>query len=73
MAKNEAYKNALKIGNKAAAKIKIDTALINAIVQKMNTGLELFKEFQDNPSFKKWLQESVFNKTYDNRQTTERI
>jgi type I restriction enzyme R subunit len=69
VAKNEAYKNAMKNGDKATAKIESDAALIAAIVQSMNTGLELFKEFQDNPSFKKWLQESVFNKTYNNQQT----
>ena len=56
-------------GDKATAKIESDAALIAVIVQSMNTGLELFKEFQDNPSFKKWLQESVFNKIYDNKQT----
>lgn len=27
--------------------------------------MELFKQFQDNPSFKKWLSDLVFNLTYD--------
>jgi type I restriction enzyme R subunit len=57
----------MKNGDKATAKIDSDAALIAAIVQSMNTGLELHKEFQDNPSFKKWIQESVFNKTCNNQ------
>lgn len=27
--------------------------------------MELFKQFQDNPSFKKWLSNLVFNLTYN--------
>jgi len=26
---------------------------------------ELFKQFSDNPSFKKWLTETIFNLTYE--------
>ena len=31
----------------------------------MADNMELFKQFQDNPSFKKWLSDMVFNMTYD--------
>jgi type I restriction enzyme R subunit len=27
--------------------------------------MELFKQFQDNPAFKKWLSDMVFNLTYN--------
>ena len=27
--------------------------------------MELFRQFQDNPSFKKWLSDLVFNLTYN--------
>lgn len=30
----------------------------------MKDNMELFKQFQDNPSFKKWLSDMVFNLTY---------
>ena len=33
---------------------------------KIAVWVELFKEFQDNPSFKTWLQEYVFSNTYQN-------
>ena len=31
----------------------------------MADNMELFKQFQDNPSFKKWLSDLVFNLTYN--------
>ena len=31
----------------------------------MADNMELFKQFQDNPSFKKWLSDMVFNLTYE--------
>jgi type I restriction enzyme R subunit len=65
VAKSEAYKNAMKNSDKATAKIESDAALIKAILESMTSGVELFKEFQDNPSFKTWLQEFVFSSTYN--------
>ena len=67
VAKSEAYQNAMKNSDKATAKIESDAALIKAILQSMTSGVELFKEFQDNPSFKKWLQELIFTNTYNNQ------
>lgn len=64
VAKSEAYQNAMKNSDIATAKIESDAALVKIVLQSMNTGVELFKEFQDNPSFKTWLQEFVFNSTY---------
>ena len=66
VAKSEAYQNAMKNSDMATAKIESDAALIKAILNSMNSGVELFKEFQDNPSFKTWLQEYVFSNTYQN-------
>lgn len=64
VAKNEAYQNAMKNSDRATAKIESDSALMKAILLSMSSGVELFKEFQDNPSFKAWLQDTVFNTTY---------
>ena len=68
VAKSEAYQNAMKNSDKATAKIESDAALIKAILHSMTSGVELFKEFQDNPSFKNWLQELVFTNTYKQQQ-----
>lgn len=36
----------------------------------MADNMEIFKQYQDNPSFKKWLSDLVFNLTY-NKEGTE--
>lgn len=66
VAQSEAYQNAMKNSDKATAKIESDAALTKAILKSMTSGVELFKQFQDNPSFKKWLQDFVFTNTYNN-------
>lgn len=65
VSKSEAYQNAMKNADKAVARIESDSALMKAILQSMTSGVELFKQFQDNPSFKKWLQDFVFTSTYN--------
>lgn len=42
-----------------------ERALQQVIFSVMADNMELFKQFQDNPSFKKWLSDMVFNMTYD--------
>ena len=39
----------------------------------MADNMELFKQFQDNPSFKKWLSDMVFNMTYDPKRGSKGI
>jgi type I restriction enzyme R subunit len=41
-----------------------ECALQQVIFSIMSDNMELFKQFQDNPSFKKWLSDMVFNMTY---------
>jgi hypothetical protein len=40
------------------------------MLTNMDDGLELFKQYSDNPSFKAWLQEAVFNSNYNAQSTT---
>jgi type I restriction enzyme R subunit len=62
---NEAYQNAKKNSDKQNAKVEHDKALVKAIVSIMNDDGELFKQFQDNESFKTWLTNRIFEQTYD--------
>ena len=41
-----------------------DRALMETILAIMNDNMELFKQFQGNPSFRQWLSDFVFNATY---------
>ena len=47
-----------------------DKALASVIVGLMKDDTELFKQFSDNPEFKRWLTDTVFSATYDGPQNT---
>ena len=42
-----------------------DRALDAVFLAIMSDNMELFKHFNDNPSFKKWLSDLVFDLTYN--------
>lgn len=65
VAKNQSYQNAMKNSDKQNAKIEADKALNKAIINMMTDNMEVFKQFNDNPSFKKWLSDMVFNITFN--------
>lgn len=65
VAKDEKYQNAMKNSDKQNARIESERALQQVIFSVMADNMELFKQFQDNPSFKKWLSDMVFNMTYE--------
>lgn len=64
VAANIAYQNAMKNSDRQNARIEHDKALGQVMVAMMSDHTELFKHFSDNPSFKKWLTDMVFNVTY---------
>jgi type I restriction enzyme R subunit len=61
---DEAYGNAKKNSDKQNARIEHDKALGRAILELMADHTELFKQFTDNPSFKKSLSDAIFSLTY---------
>ena len=58
--KDEKLKNALKNADKENVKIEYTRALLNVMVTIMKDNMELFKQFNDNQLFNKWLSDSVF-------------
>ena len=64
VAADKAYQNAKKNSDKQNARIEHDKALGRVIIDLMKDDTELFKQFSDNESFRKWLTETVFNLTY---------
>lgn len=64
VAKDEKYQNAMKNSDKQNARMESERALQQVIFSVMADNMELFKQFQDNPSFKKWLSDLLFNTTY---------
>lgn len=62
---DEAYRNAMKNSDKQNARVESEKALKKAVLNLMSDNMELFKQFNDNSSFKKWLSDMVFNVTYN--------
>lgn len=55
----------MKNSDKQNAKMECEKVLNAIILSIMKDNMELYKQFQDNPSFKKWLLNIVFNVTYN--------
>ena len=64
VAANRAYQNAMKNSDKQNARIEHDIALQRVLVEMLSDHTELFKQFSQNPSFKKWLTDTNFAATY---------
>jgi type I restriction enzyme, R subunit len=57
VAAGKAFQNAMQNSDKQNARIEHDKALERAVIELLSDHTELFKQFSDNPSFKKWLLE----------------
>jgi type I restriction enzyme R subunit len=60
-----AYQNARQNSDKQNARIEHDKALKRVIVSLMKDDTELFKQFSDNESFRRWLTDTIFGVTYE--------
>jgi type I restriction enzyme, R subunit len=65
VAKDKDYQNAMKNSDKQNARIESEKALNRAIINLMADNMEIFKQYNDNESFKKWLSDMVFTVTYN--------
>ncbi len=64
VAQDKAYQNAQVNSDKQNAKLEHDKALNRVVLELLADHTELFKQFSDNPNFKRWLTDMVFNATY---------
>ena len=65
VAADGAYQNAMKNNDKQNARIEHDKARGRVMTAVLKDDTQLFKQFSDNESFKKWLSDSIFAVTYD--------
>lgn len=65
VASDVAYQNAMKNSDKQNARIELDRALKHVMTSIINDDTELFKQYSDNESFKKWLTDLMFEMTYE--------
>src|SRR5690625_3637593 len=64
VAADEKYRNAMANSDKQNARIEHDKALQRIITEMVMDQTELFKQYSDNESFKKWLSDAIFAATY---------
>jgi type I restriction enzyme, R subunit len=58
------YQNARKNSDRQNARIEHDQALKRVITAMFKDDAQLFKQFQDNDSFRRWLTDTIFGMTY---------
>ncbi len=59
------YQNARKNSDRQNARIEHDQALKRVITAMFKDDAQLFKQFQDNESFRRWLTDTIFGLTYE--------
>ena len=62
---DQAYQNAMQNSDRQNARIEHDKALKRVITALFTDDAQLFKQFQDNESFRYWLTDTVFGMTYE--------
>jgi len=65
VAADTAYKNAKQNSDRQNARIEHDKALTRVMTAVLKDDTELFKQFMDNESFRRWLTDTVFGLTYE--------
>ncbi|MBW7862715.1 MAG: type I restriction endonuclease subunit R, partial [Rhodocyclaceae bacterium] len=65
VAADEAYQNAKRNSDRQNARIEHDKALARVMTAVLKDDTELFKQFMDNESFRRWMTDTVFGLTYD--------
>ena len=65
VAADTAFRNARRNSDKENARIEHDEALRRVMTAVMKDDTELFKQFMDNESFKKWMSDTVFGLAYE--------
>jgi type I restriction enzyme R subunit len=65
VAADTAYKNARQNSDRQNARIEHDKALARVMTALLKDDTELFKQFSDNDSFRRWMTDTVFALTYE--------
>lgn len=68
VAADAAYQNAQANCDPQNARIEHDKALGRVMTAVLKDDTELFKQYADNPAFRRWLTDTVFGPTYDRLQ-----
>ncbi len=61
----------MKHSDKQNARLEHDKALQPVLIELLADHTELYKQFSDNPAFKRWLADTIFTVTYDSPVTSK--
>ena len=64
VAADTAYQNATKNSDRQNARIEHDKALSRVMTALLRDDTQLFKQFSDNESFRRWMNDTIFTMTY---------
>ena len=64
VAADSAYQNAQQNSDRQNARIEHDKALVRVMTAVLKDDTELFKQFSDNDSFRRWMTDTIFGLTY---------
>jgi type I restriction enzyme R subunit len=62
---DRAYQNAKQNSDKQNARIEHDKVLARVMTAVLKDDTELFRQFSDNDSFRRWLTDTIFGLTYE--------
>jgi len=65
VAADTAYQNAKRNSDRQNARIEHDKALSRVMTAVLKDDTELFKQFMDNESFRRWMTDTIFGLTYE--------
>ena len=65
VAVDTAFRNAQQNSDRENARIEHDKALLRVMTSVMKDDTELFKQYMDNPGFKRWMADTVFGIAYE--------
>ena len=65
VSQDQTYQNAMRNADKQEARTESDRVLQSVIFNMMKDNMELFKKYNDDQAFKKWLSDMVFSATYN--------
>ena len=68
VAGDPAYRNARENSDRQNARIEHDEALRRVMTAVIKDDMQLFKQFTDNESFRRWMTDNVFGLTYSQPQ-----
>ena len=64
VSEDAAFRNACRNSDRENARIEHDRALVRVMTDIMKDDTELFRQFMDNPDFRRWMQGAVFDAAY---------